>query len=442
MTTADGDRRRQRIALVILLLGILGLAAFVAVGAMSGGSSETAEAPAAEPVAPVASAEPVETVILMAVNTPGDEFTTPVGEDLKVSSLAAKGSNGIIDVVGDAVGLYGGSLELGSCDRRQLVDYLDAHPNKAEAWADVQGITTEEIRSFVAALTPLVLRADTLVTNHGYADGAATTFTSVLQAGTAVLVDERGLPVVRCFCGNPLTAAPVLASGADYVGTKWKGFEPGSTVRVQSSSRVIEGFEVVDLGTDSLFTRPTGTEGGQDADTGQPAPAGIEGTPTDNGAPAGAPAAEPGPAPAGSAPAEASSPAEPAGPPAGEPVRLFEVSSIAGVSSGPQKPAIFTIETAAYITSIVTYHYLNEGSPPGTIALQSDDGTLYGPWQAAGSEGQGGVVDAYWTVTPNVVVPAGTYTIVDSNPATWSWALDTNQVGITSVDGIPMTGAG
>ncbi len=47
----------------------------------------------------------------------------------------------------------------------------------------------------------------------------------------------------------------------------------------------------------------------------------------------------------------------------------------------------------------MTYHYFNNGTPPGTIALEASDGTVYGPWPAAGTEGQGGVADAYWTVS-------------------------------------------
>ena len=43
----------------------------------------------------------------------------------------------------------------------------------------------------------MILRADTAVTNHGFRDGQATELHSVLQAGTAVLVDDQGQPVAR-----------------------------------------------------------------------------------------------------------------------------------------------------------------------------------------------------------------------------------------------------
>ena len=62
------------------------------------------------------------------------------------------------------------------------------------------------VPAFLRGLTPVVLRADTRVTNHGFRDGSATSFQSVLQAGTAVLVDDHGAPRVRCACGNPLKA--------------------------------------------------------------------------------------------------------------------------------------------------------------------------------------------------------------------------------------------
>lgn len=54
-------------------------------------------------------------------------------------------------------------------------------------------------------------RADTRVTNHGFADGRATEIQSILQAGTAVFVDDTGLPVVKCSCGNPLGRPAALS---------------------------------------------------------------------------------------------------------------------------------------------------------------------------------------------------------------------------------------
>ena len=50
----------------------------------------------------------------------------------------------------------------------------------------------------------MLLRADTRVTTFSLTDGAVTAQQAVLQAGTAVLVDERGLPRLRCASGSPL----------------------------------------------------------------------------------------------------------------------------------------------------------------------------------------------------------------------------------------------
>ena len=63
--------------------------------------------------------------------------------------------------------------------------FLEANPTEARAWADVQGIEVGEIGDYVDGLTPMVLRSDTAVTNHGFTDGVANPIPAVLQAGTA-----------------------------------------------------------------------------------------------------------------------------------------------------------------------------------------------------------------------------------------------------------------
>jgi hypothetical protein len=61
------------------------------------------------------------------------------------------------------------------------------------------------VAAFVAGLTPVVLRGDTAVVDHGYRDGRAVPARAVLAAGTAVFVDGHGVPVVGCRSGDPLT---------------------------------------------------------------------------------------------------------------------------------------------------------------------------------------------------------------------------------------------
>lgn len=163
----------------------------------------------------------------------------------------------------DTVGLYGGTRDESACDRAQLVEFLEANGAEASAWAEVLGIEVADIAAYVDTLTPFVLRSDTAVTNHGFVDGRATTIPAVLQAGTAVLVDDRGQPVVKCGCGNPLTE-PTQTQDVDYVGTPWDGFDPVAVTVIQPVTVRIDIFVAVDLASGASFGRPAGTAGDDD----------------------------------------------------------------------------------------------------------------------------------------------------------------------------------
>jgi hypothetical protein len=97
---------------------------------------------------------------------------------------------------------------------------------------------------------------------------------------------------------------------------------------------------------------------------------------------------------------------------------IYEQFSPAPSSNGPSDSASFKLDSER-IPAIGTYH--GPGNAPGTIGLLSDSGTTYGPWQASGCPGLDGGVDAYWIVYPNVQLPPGTYSIVDSGQSTWSF---------------------
>jgi len=196
------------------------------------------------------------------INATQDSFTDPVGTDQQITPKTTKQP---VTVPGGEVGLYGGTKNVASCDRKQLISYLMANPDKGRAWAGVLGIPYEQIPTFVMKLTPLLLRSDTLVTNHGFKDGRATAFTSVLQAGTAVLVGKRGLPVVRCYCGNPLTPPPAQVPNVTYVGPTWPGWNPQSITVITQNTTFIDIFVVIDVNTGDKFTRPAGTAGGADS---------------------------------------------------------------------------------------------------------------------------------------------------------------------------------
>lgn len=174
----------------------------------------------------------------------------------------------------DSVGLYGGSLNESSCRRQQLVDFLESQPAKARAWVSALNsdpsliwsggnrLNVSDIRTYVFELTPVILRLDTRVTNYGYVNGRATPLQSVLQAGTAVLVDAYGVPRVKCNCGNPLTEP--LRFPPVYKGPKWPGFNPGKVVIVTKTTTIINTFVLINVFTGEPITRPAGTDGPDD----------------------------------------------------------------------------------------------------------------------------------------------------------------------------------
>ncbi|MFE0514348.1 DUF6777 domain-containing protein [Streptomyces sp. NPDC058964] len=161
-------------------------------------------------------------------------------------------------ISGGTPGLYGGTARVGSCDVERQIDYLAADPARGRAFAGVEGITRAAVPGYLRALTPVVLRSDTRVTDHGYRDGRATGFQSVLQAGTAVLVDNRGVPRVRCACGNPLKPPRASGGGSGTGGQPWSGYRPGEVVEVTPAPQVVSSFTVVDLGNHGWIERPIG----------------------------------------------------------------------------------------------------------------------------------------------------------------------------------------
>ena len=117
----------------------------------------------------------------------------------------------------------------------------------------------------------------------------------------------------------------------------------------------------------------------------------------------------------------------------GKEEKIFENGNIYGVNNGPVSPTQFTLSKATFIIRVENYHYFNKGKLPGTITLVNSNGKQFGSWQATGTTGQGGVQNAYWVVRPNINLPAGTYTVIDSDPATWSTNTQSANKGFTIV---------
>jgi hypothetical protein len=137
-------------------------------------------------------------------------------------------------------------------------------------------------------------------------------------------------------------------------------------------------------------------------------------------------------------------PATPA-PPTGSSTLLFDNFNAAGVTqsaNGPTSPTAFTLPSTSVITQMATYHWNGgAGATPGTIGLQlqlpAGVVPIFGPFPTVGVTGQNNVANAAWVTSPNpnVIVPAGTYTVLDSSPATWSFNSGSNNAGFTRVWG-------
>ncbi len=109
---------------------------------------------------------------------------------------------------------------------------------------------------------------------------------------------------------------------------------------------------------------------------------------------------------------------------------LFINENPNAVQNNPGRKPVFTLSEPKHVSLIRTYHYNNgRGSQPGEISIVDSQGRLLGVWKAAITSRY------YWTVTPNAVFPAGTYTIVDSDPATWAHNSATGGAGFALVNG-------
>ena len=212
MAEEDDDRRHRRaVPLVWLLVGglVLALGAAIGVIAASGGDGTPAKAAAATAAPPQLS--DAQTVRFQQPADPGpDPFTEPAdtegAQTIEVSTALPNGT-------------FGGTGSNAVCDRDKLIRALRDDPGRLRAWATVLGLkpSYRTVARYIARLHPVTLKRDVRVTNHAYlGNGQVSAFQSILQAGTAVLVDQYGRPVVRCRCGNPLTEPAFVPTATCY----------------------------------------------------------------------------------------------------------------------------------------------------------------------------------------------------------------------------------
>lgn len=176
-----------RLPLLLLLLGCFAFAACGGGDDSSDGGDATTEA--------------TQTITFQEPEDPGEDPFTPPAD--------AEGGDTVEVAEAGSTQPFGGSGSNRVCDRDKLIRFLKANPERMAEWARVLGLEPRfnVVKKYIAKLHPVTLTRDTQVTNHAYTNGRAVPFQAILQAGTAVLVDKYGVPVVRCYCGNPLGPA-------------------------------------------------------------------------------------------------------------------------------------------------------------------------------------------------------------------------------------------
>jgi serine/threonine protein kinase len=248
----DGPRRKRRGALIaaVAAVALIGLIVTITLVATSGSDPVSASEIWAEPLSTLGNNPFTDSVAATSPILP-KSTTLPA----LPTSLPPPGQ--VTSISGSAPGLYGGTNQLSVCDAKKLLSFLESNSDKATAWADTLGIAAGSIPEYVAGLTDVVLQKDTRVTNHGFQDGKANPIQSILEAGTAVMLDRFGVPRVRCKCGNPLTPPTAIAEAPTYQGTAWPGFNPTKVI-VVVATKVVDHFQLVDIETGKKIVRTPG----------------------------------------------------------------------------------------------------------------------------------------------------------------------------------------
>ncbi|BAW08210.1 hypothetical protein NS14008_11045 [Nocardia seriolae] len=200
--------------------------------------------------------------------------TNPVVADLP----SVGGSAAAKPYSGDLPGLYGAPRDRALTDRDDMIAFYTAHPGESNSaakvlesdssftWSGGQHLAGPDLVRYLRELTPVLLRIDLRVTNYGLVDGRAVAHQSILQAGTAVLVDVHGVLRFRSLSGSPLTLPTALPHTPKFLGSPWQGFEAKRVGAVSPSPSPLTLIVLVDIVTGQPFERPVGTTGGGDVD--------------------------------------------------------------------------------------------------------------------------------------------------------------------------------
>lgn len=264
--TAD---RRGKIALVAVGVGaVVAIAAAGAALVLTRGGGETATVNPPDSMSASVMPEEGDEVVLVGAADTSDGFL--VQSAAGTLPTVAEAEKGIQDANGDTAGLYGGQLGSAQCNTEALIEGI-TDSGFRQQWVDMTG---QSVKAFLEGKTGVVLLHDTYVARDlPSPDGEWLTQDAVLQAGTPVMVDDTGVPVVSCSTGTPLsqptsdfTPARVDRTADWYRKSRVTNVSPGNPL-----ARLV----LFDPEDDILFSRPTGTQGEQDVqvtDTATPTP--------------------------------------------------------------------------------------------------------------------------------------------------------------------------
>jgi hypothetical protein len=118
-------------------------------------------------------------------------------------------------------------------------------------------------------------------------------------------------------------------------------------------------------------------------------------------------------------------------------IEFFNNTNTGGVGNNPSAPTMFTVNAPVVVNYIQTYHWnFGQGARAGRIGLRDQSGFVYGPFNAAATPGSGGRQNVNWVANSiAVALPAGSYTVVDSDPGTWSQNAQSQGRGFAIVRG-------
>ncbi|WP_327417971.1 DUF6777 domain-containing protein [Streptomyces sp. NBC_01233] len=220
-----------------------------------------------------------ESTVTNEAKPPESPAASPTGPKTpSAPTSATQGTTtGTRSISGSAPGVYGGTRDTASCDVEKQIKALSADPSKNAAFASALGIQPQSVPAYLRSLTSVQLRMDTRVTNHGYQNGKLTSYQAVLQAGTAVLVDDRGVPRVRCACGNPLGPPVALKANPKRFGQTWPSYQPQKVVVIAPAPTVVHKIVIYDQDNRRWYEREKGSHQGRPD---RPVPPPVIQTPT------------------------------------------------------------------------------------------------------------------------------------------------------------------